>query len=63
MADDLAAKITAEKRQFLARQELYAHITGFQDAALQIKGVAISAANAHHCDFETLWEWVMEQIN
>ena len=63
MANDIAAKITAEKRQFLARQELYTHIAGFQDAALQIKGVAINAADSHQCDFKDLWQWVLEQIS
>jgi len=61
--DKIAAKITNEKRQFLARSELYPHLSRFQDAALTLKGLALNASSKNECDYAKLWEWVLIQIS
>jgi hypothetical protein len=61
--DQITKTITGEKQQFLARKDLYAHITAFQDAALTIKAVALNAAAVNQCDFSELWRWCLTQID
>ena len=60
---DITSIVTSEKKHFLARAELYPHISKFQDAALTIKGIALNASGKHDCDYEKLWKWVLSQID
>jgi len=61
--DQITKTITGEKQSFLARKDLYSHISTFQDAALTIKAVALNASAVNGCDFSELWDWVLTQID
>jgi hypothetical protein len=57
----IAQQIQAEKKLFLARGNIYPHLVKLQDSVLEIKGVTMAAAAEHDCDFDLLWQWVMDQ--
>ena len=61
--EKISAKITSEKRQFLARTDLYPHLGKFQDAALTLKALALNSSSKNECDYDKLWEWVLTQIS
>lgn len=57
----ISDRITAEKKHYLARKELYGHLQKLQDIVLETKGIAMAAAMNNGCDFDELWEWVFLQ--
>ena len=59
----ITVAIESRKRQLLSRQDLYDHIQNFQDAALLLKGQAMSSAEKNGAEFSELWKWCLDQLD
>lgn len=55
-------EIADEKKQYLARDEVYPHLKKIVDALLEVKGVAYIAAHKHGIERTKIWEWVKAQL-